>query len=105
MLPQKKLKQDDVSAQIAANSVRTWDHIVPASCGGKLMIPACAWCNNTKGDRSLGDWLNSDELAMRCSMIVLREPDAEPMHPRLLDQLKDEDLERLRKLLAYHAET
>lgn len=69
------------------------------------MIPVCAWCNNQKGDRSLGDWLNSDELALRLSTVVQREPDAEPMHPRVLDQLKDEDLARLRKLWDYHAST
>lgn len=69
------------------------------------MIPACYWCNNNKGDMSLGDWLNSDELAARCSMVAQREPDAEPMHPRLLDQIKDEDLLRIKKIIAYHSET
>ena len=69
------------------------------------MIPSCYWCNNTKGDRSLGDWLNSNELAMRCSVVVQREPDAEPMHPRLLDQIKDEDIARIRRIIEYHAET
>lgn len=69
------------------------------------MIPACAWCNGKKGDMSLGEWLHSNDLELRRSVVIQREPDAEPMHPKILDQLKDEDINRLRQILNYHADT
>ena len=89
----------------AKNDALTWDHIVPYSCGGKITIPCCAWCNGQKGNRSLRDWLASDELRLRISMVAEREEDAEPMHPKILCKLRDEDLVRIRRDLAYHAET
>jgi 5-methylcytosine-specific restriction endonuclease McrA len=40
----------------------TWDHVVPASRGGRgamvNLVPCCQSCNTDKADRDLRDWLN-----------------------------------------------
>lgn len=82
---------------------RSWDHVVPKSVGGSLLVPSCCWCNSKKGDMSLKDWLASQELTLRRSMVAQREPDAEPMDPSLLRGLLAEDLRRIRKNLEYHS--
>lgn len=87
------------------NDSKTWDHIVPQTAGGKICVPCCSWCNNNKGHRSLRDWINSSELALRAAMVNEREPDCEPMHPKILYQLRDEDLARIRKEVEYHAQS
>ncbi len=89
---------------IAINDRRTWDHIIPASCGGKIQVPCCSWCNNLKGDRSLTEWLQSEALSQRVWDVGGREKDAEPMNERILYQLRDEDLTRIRAIIEYHSE-
>lgn len=41
-------------------NARTRDHVVPKSKGGSghgNKVVACGWCNGSKGDRSLEEWL------------------------------------------------
>ena len=102
MLPPKR--NQSPAKLMSYHDKRTWDHIIPHSCGGKIMIPCCGWCNGQKGDQSLSDWLASDNLKLRTAMVNEREKDAEPMHERILYQLRDEDLFRIRTSLEYHAE-
>lgn len=85
------------------NDTRTWDHVIPASCGGKLQLPCCNWCNSEKGDMSLADWLQSEALRLRRSVVIQRQPDAEPMDEKMLRKLRGEDLARIRRDLEYHA--
>lgn len=35
----------------------TLDHVVPKCKNGRAKIPACGWCNGTKGNKSLREWL------------------------------------------------
>ena len=89
--------------QVREDDHRSWDHIVPVSCGGRLQVPACAWCNGTKGASSLSDWLGTRVLALRRSSVVLRDPLADPMQEKILLQLRDEDIARIRRETEYHA--
>lgn len=40
---------------------RTLDHVIPVSRGGthelENILPACSWCNTSKKDRMLGEWI------------------------------------------------
>lgn len=44
-----------------SNQATTWDHIVPISKGGRTspdnVVPACASCNSSKGDRDVMTWV------------------------------------------------
>lgn len=87
----------------SGNDERTWDHIVPASIGGRITVPACSWCNGKKAASSLGDWLVSSALEFRRSLVAARDDSADPMQEKILVQLRDEDLARLRASLDYHS--
>lgn len=82
---------------------RTWDHVVPSSCGGRLQLPACCWCNNAKGAMSVTDWLGSQLLSVRRSSVSQRDPNADPMQEKIVLQIRDEDLVRIRRETEYHA--
>jgi 5-methylcytosine-specific restriction endonuclease McrA len=44
-------------------SATTGDHVVPRSRGGRTVlsniVAACHWCNTSKGDRLLSEWIAS----------------------------------------------
>src|SRR5512133_2387749 len=41
----------------------TEDHVIPRVRGGSWTVPCCPWCNASKGDRSLVDWVDSRSAA------------------------------------------
>ncbi|MCK4794577.1 MAG: HNH endonuclease [Desulfobacteraceae bacterium] len=47
-----------------SKEVKRWDHLVPVAKGGETMIgnivPSCNTCDDSKGDRSFENWMQSD---------------------------------------------
>lgn len=53
----KKCREKGICSYCGAYRRLTLDHVVPKSKGGRATIPACSWCNGTKGDKNLREWL------------------------------------------------
>ena len=47
-----------------SSEVKRWDHLVPVNRGGETvlgnMVPACARCDDSKGDKPFEEWMISD---------------------------------------------